>query len=521
MDRKTINYKRMIGEGAFGEVYLAEVTGVPGFQNQTMEVAVKQLRLSDFIARHGHHSQQMEDFLREAKEMSKVDYPYVIKLLAVCTLDYPMLLIEEFMNNGDLLGILKDNRPSMPLPAQLNFAFQVSDGMRYLADELSCVHRDLAARNILVHQDDSEFMHTKIADFGLSRHLYSDMYKHQGTKPRPLPAKWMALESLMYFTFTTKSDVWSYGVLLWEIMTMGRSPYPGVENRELLEQIEEKGLKLSKPKLCPPEIYEVILDCTQHQPDERPTFGELKDTMAEFFTQAMEGKMTHPKESPTTSSLPSSTSLTTTDHATEEGPQPPRPEKSPQLQRPPSPKTPPPSSKPPPPTPASSLSPLTKTTPPSSRPTSTATGNSSSKNSSKTTPNNNSKSASPSVTKANSVSTGTKTNSASMATKTNSVSKATKANSASNSATVATKDDGTGNSVVPEGMTTEDDGMVEMTGGHLYYLLDPLEDEVKGEKSGGRHKRGSGRSPSQSNHWRTESGRPNETPPTQSTLRES
>lgn len=86
------------------------------------------------------------------------------------------------------------------------------------------------------------------------RHLYSEMYKTQGSKPRPLPAKWMALESLMYFIFTTKSDVWSYGVMLWEVMTLGRTPYPGVENRELLEQIEEKGLKLTLPKPCPSAV---------------------------------------------------------------------------------------------------------------------------------------------------------------------------------------------------------------------------------------------------------------------------
>lgn len=290
--RKSITYKQMIGEGAFGDVHLAEATGLPGYGDKAVEVAVKQLRLSDFIARHGHHSQQMEDFLREAKEMAKVDHHHVVKLIAVCTLDYPMLLIEEYMNQGDLLGVLKDSRPHMPLTRQLMFACHVADGMDYLADTLNCVHRDLAARNILVHQSSSEEkVVAKIADFGLSRHLYSEMYKHQGTKPRPLPAKWMALESLMYFIFTSKSDVWSFGVLLWEIMTLGRTPYPGVENRELLEQIEEKGLKLSKPRPCPNVLFEMILDCMQHEPDERPTFKQLHDKLVSTISASSCGRV--------------------------------------------------------------------------------------------------------------------------------------------------------------------------------------------------------------------------------------
>ncbi|XP_019855382.1 PREDICTED: tyrosine-protein kinase Abl-like [Amphimedon queenslandica] len=294
--RKNINTRELLGEGAFGEVYLADATGLPGTQG-TVEVAVKQLKLSDFIARHGQHSQQMEDFLREAKEMAKVDHHRVVKLIAVCTLDFPLLLIEEYMNQGDLLAVLKEGRPSMPLVQQLSFSWQVADGMNYLATDLQCVHRDLAARNVMVHKTESGEMLAKIADFGLSRHLYSEMYKHQGNKPRPLPAKWMALESLMYFIFTTKSDVWSFGVMLWEIMTLGRTPYPGVENRELLEQIEEHGLKLNKPKGCPQSIYDSILDCTQHEPDDRPTFGELKFKLYNLYEDVKEGRLQRPSDS--------------------------------------------------------------------------------------------------------------------------------------------------------------------------------------------------------------------------------
>ncbi|XP_065886126.1 fibroblast growth factor receptor 3-like isoform X2 [Dysidea avara] len=281
--RGKLTMDQQLGEGCFGEVYLGLATGLPGFRNsEPMKVAVKQLRLSD---RMGLHGQQIEDFLREGKEMAKCDHPRVVKFLAVCTLDFPLLLIIEYMNEGDLLGVLHESRPHMPLQKELHFAIQVADGMDYLSTELNFIHRDLAARNILVHrEDDTDKMEAKIADFGLSRHLYSTMYQDDFKKPRPLPAKWMALESLIDCVFTTKTDVWSYGVLLWEIMTLGRTPYPGIDNRDMLKEIEENNLQLSEPKDCPKAIYSIILQCTKHKPEQRPTFAELRDHLSIGYT---------------------------------------------------------------------------------------------------------------------------------------------------------------------------------------------------------------------------------------------
>jgi proto-oncogene tyrosine-protein kinase ROS len=245
-----LRFIRDLGEGQFGKVHLGEAINIPRLGNkEPVQVACKQLRLSDHSV---HHNQQIMDFLREAKEMSKFYHPRVVKLLAVCTTDFPLIILTEYMNKGDLLGVLQDSRPHMDLHLQMRFAAEVADGMIYLSNEMDCVHRDLAARNIMIHEDREGEMHAKIADFGLSRHVYSGIYTPTTVKKaRPLPAKWMALESLIDFVFTTRSDVWSFGVLLWEIMTLGRNPYPGIDNRDLLEQIEEKGLKLSQPKKCP------------------------------------------------------------------------------------------------------------------------------------------------------------------------------------------------------------------------------------------------------------------------------
>jgi serine/threonine protein kinase len=287
-----LRFIRDLGEGQFGKVHLGEAINIPRLGNkEPVQVACKQLRLSDHSV---HHNQQIMDFLREAKEMSKFYHPRVVKLLAVCTTDFPLIILTEYMNKGDLLGVLQDSRPHMDLHLQMRFAAEVADGMIYLSNEMDCVHRDLAARNIMIHEDREGEMHAKIADFGLSRHVYSGIYTPTTVKKaRPLPAKWMALESLIDFVFTTRSDVWSFGVLLWEIMTLGRNPYPGIDNRDLLEQIEEKGLKLSQPKKCPEVVFDVIMKCTSHDANKRPSFKTLWEQCVQFESEAREGKLRH------------------------------------------------------------------------------------------------------------------------------------------------------------------------------------------------------------------------------------
>lgn len=134
------------------------------------------------------------------------------------------------------------------------------------------VHRDLAARNILLGEDRV----VKIADFGLLRHTYGDIYEVKNTKK--LPIKWMALESLNNGTYTSKSDVWSFGILLWELCTMGGIPYPGISNRDLYSNLKT-GYRMNKPDICSDELYELMLDCWKEDPNERPSFDQLLSRM--------------------------------------------------------------------------------------------------------------------------------------------------------------------------------------------------------------------------------------------------
>lgn len=152
------------------------------------------------------------------------------------------------------------------------FAWQISQGMEYLARK-GFVHRDLAARNVLVGENKI----AKVADFGLTRNVY-DQGVYQAKRNRKLPLKWMSIEAIFDQTFTTQSDVWAFGVVLWELVTLGGTPYPAMDNRELLGLLKE-GYRMEKPDTCNDEIYEMMTDCWKQSPERRPTFTELRESL--------------------------------------------------------------------------------------------------------------------------------------------------------------------------------------------------------------------------------------------------
>lgn len=257
---------KKIGEGNFGEVRQATLRRRVGQVSLWKEeVAVKLLK-------NTAKARDKEDFVKEAENMlhlSKVKNQYIITLRGVCfDPDTNMLLITELAPRGSLRQYItnKDNEKLLGIPRLLDFALQIAKGMAYL-EEQPLVHRDLAARNILVVREDM----VKISDFGLSRMM--DYYKvSEGKWPR----KWYAPESLEFGRFKPKSDVWSYGVTLWEIFTRGLPPYPGIGAAQILDYIKAGG-RLPPPEDCPQIIYNVMKECWHYEPIERPTFYLLSD----------------------------------------------------------------------------------------------------------------------------------------------------------------------------------------------------------------------------------------------------
>ncbi|TGZ49373.1 Fibroblast growth factor receptor [Temnothorax longispinosus] len=252
LPREYFTFGNTLGEGAFGKVVRAETnTGKPGIPSV---VAVKMLK-------EGHTDTEMMDLVSEMEMMKMIGkHVNIINLLGACTQNGPLYVVVEFAPHGNLRDFLRDHRPTAgyePAIGQepkerrtltqkdlVSFAYQVARGMEYLASR-RCIHRDLAARNVLV----SDEYVLKIADFGLARDIHCHDYYRKTTDGR-LPVKWMAPEALFHRIYTTQSDVWSYGILLWEIMTLGGTPYPSVP-------------------------YMLMRDCWSYQPGERPNFEEL------------------------------------------------------------------------------------------------------------------------------------------------------------------------------------------------------------------------------------------------------
>uniref|UniRef100_A0A8I3PEN6 Tyrosine-protein kinase n=1 Tax=Canis lupus familiaris TaxID=9615 RepID=A0A8I3PEN6_CANLF len=236
MERTDITMKHKLGGGQYGEVY----EGV--WKKYSLTVAVKTLK---------EDTMEVEEFLKEAAVMKEIKHPNLVQLLGVCTREPPFYIITEFMTYGNLLDYLREcNRQEVNAVVLLYMATQISSAMEYL-EKKNFIHRDLAARNCLVGENHL----VKVADFGLSRLMTGDTYTaHAGAK---FPIKWTAPESLAYNKFSIKSDVWAFGVLLWEIATYGMSPYPGIDLSQVYELLE-KDYRMERPEGCPEKVYELM-----------------------------------------------------------------------------------------------------------------------------------------------------------------------------------------------------------------------------------------------------------------------
>nr|XP_046264139.1 insulin-like growth factor 1 receptor isoform X2 [Scatophagus argus] len=280
--REKITLSRELGQGSFGMVYEGLAKGVVKDEPET-RVAIKTVNESASM-------RERIEFLNEASVMKEFNCHHVVRLLGVVSQGQPTLVIMELMTRGDLKSYLRSLRPKEqwsslslpPLKKMLQMAGQIADGMAYL-NANKFVHRDLAARNCMVAEDFT----VKIGDFGMTRDIYETDYYRKGGKGL-LPVRWMSPESLKDGVFTTNSDVWSFGVVLWEIATLAEQPYQGLSNEQVLRFVMEGGL-LEKPQSCPDMLFELMRMCWQYNPKMRPSFVEIissiKDELEPSFRE--------------------------------------------------------------------------------------------------------------------------------------------------------------------------------------------------------------------------------------------
>lgn len=250
--------QKVLGSGAFGTVY--QGVWIPDGEDIKISVAIK-------VLRENTSPKANKEILDEAYLMAGVRSPYVCRLLGICLMS-TVQLITQLMPYGCLLDYVRENKDKLQSQHLLNWCVQIAKGMNYL-EEVRLVHRDLAARNVLVKTPS----HVKITDFGLARLLDIDETEYHADAGK-VPIKWMALESILYRKFTHQSDVWSYGVTVWELMTFGAKPYDGILAREIPDLLE-KGERLPQPPICTIDVYMIMVKCWMIDSDCRPKFREL------------------------------------------------------------------------------------------------------------------------------------------------------------------------------------------------------------------------------------------------------
>uniref|UniRef100_A0A6Q2X9S2 Receptor protein-tyrosine kinase n=1 Tax=Esox lucius TaxID=8010 RepID=A0A6Q2X9S2_ESOLU len=257
---------RVLGSGAFGTVYKG--AWAPDGENVKIPVAIK-------VLRENTSPKANKEILDEAYVMAGVASPYVCRLLGIC-LTSTVQLVTQLMPYGCLLDYVRENKDHIGSQYLLNWCVQIAKGMSYL-EEVRLVHRDLAARNVLVKNPN----HVKITDFGLARLLDIDETEYHADGGK-VPIKWMALESILHRKFTHQSDVWSYGVTVWELMTFGAKPYDLIPARDIPELLEG-GERLPQPLICTIDVYMIMVKCWMIDPESRPKFKEL---VTEFSVMA-------------------------------------------------------------------------------------------------------------------------------------------------------------------------------------------------------------------------------------------
>ncbi|XP_034952398.1 tyrosine kinase receptor Cad96Ca [Chelonus insularis] len=266
--RHRLKVFNILGEGCFGQVWKCEALDIDGKQGPTV-VAVKTLKKNAT-------ERERLDLAQELNVMKTLEpHPNVVRLLGCCTEQEPLFVILEYVCGGKLQSFLRTSReernrggPGLTSSDLTGFVYQVAKGMEFLASK-GIIHRDLAARNILI--DNNRVC--KVADFGFARDIAANKIYERKSEGR-LPIRWMAPESLYDNIFSVKSDIWSFGVLIWEIVTLGSTPYPGMAAADVMRKIKD-GYRLERPEHCKRELYNIMYYCWDKDPNCRPTFSEL------------------------------------------------------------------------------------------------------------------------------------------------------------------------------------------------------------------------------------------------------